>query len=127
MNLFEIASRNKFRFESSKGFLTSEDLWDLPLTGNASLDEVAKGVNRSIKNSEEESFVNSKPTNVTDRLKLDLVKHIIAIRLQEKNEAQEQLCKKQKKEKILRILEEKENEELKNVSSKDLLDMLNNL
>ena len=32
MNIFETAARNKVRFESSKGLVTVEDLFDAPLT-----------------------------------------------------------------------------------------------
>ena len=37
MNIFEQAARQAFRFESPKGFLTVEDLWNLPLTQRNSL------------------------------------------------------------------------------------------
>ena len=48
MNIFEQATRQAFRFESPKGFLTVEDLWNLPLTNNtgrANLDGINAGIN----------------------------------------------------------------------------------
>lgn len=44
-DIFEIASRRKYRFPSAIGELTVEQLWDLPLTDpkrGATLDNVAK-------------------------------------------------------------------------------------
>lgn len=54
--LFELATRQKLRFASPKGLLTVEDLWDLPMTGNTSLDSVSKLANRDVKVSAEESL-----------------------------------------------------------------------
>jgi len=60
MSLFETASKNKLRFSSIKGNLTTEDLWDLPLTsksGRICLDNIAKQLYKELKDSTEESFV----------------------------------------------------------------------
>ena len=57
--MFEQASRSKFRFNSSQGLLTTEDLWDLPLTSTryANLNDIAKELNRTLKATAEEDFV----------------------------------------------------------------------
>ena len=46
MNLFEIASRKKLRIPTTKGDLTVEQLWDLPLKSTGlSLDKIAIDLN----------------------------------------------------------------------------------
>ena len=57
---FEKASRIRLRFDTPQGSLTVEDLWQLPLTsrtGRANLDDIAKSLNRQLKETAEESFV----------------------------------------------------------------------
>lgn len=75
MNIFESASKRKLRFQTSKGSISSEELWDLSLT---SLDTLAKAVNRSIKDSQEESFLTPKSQGDSEQeLRLEILKHII--------------------------------------------------
>ena len=91
-NLFEKASKSKFRFNTSKGVLTTEDLWDLSLE---SLDKVAKELYKKVKESEEVSFIseNKKKDEVTSD-KLEVVKFIINYKLEEAKE------RRQKAEKL---------------------------
>ncbi|MFA5457111.1 MAG: hypothetical protein WC261_05690, partial [Synergistaceae bacterium] len=52
--MFEKATRMKLRIATGKGNLSVEDLWDLNL---AQLNEVAKGLNRRVKELGEEDFL----------------------------------------------------------------------
>jgi hypothetical protein len=91
MNMFERASRLKLRFPAISGWANTEDLWDLPLssTHQTSLEFVAIAVNKRLKDLGEESFVSAKPTGTeTLQLMLDIVKHIISIRLAEAHAAE---------------------------------------
>ena len=65
-NLFLQATREKFRFESSKGDLSVEQLWDLPLTSRTGfdLDTVAKAVNKFVGALEEHDDVQDVYTNM---------------------------------------------------------------
>jgi hypothetical protein len=77
-NIFEQASRLKLRFETTKGLLSVEDLWQLSLQ---SLDTIAKAVNRKLKEVAEESFIpapiRTNSASAELQLKLDLLKHVI--------------------------------------------------
>ena len=125
MNLFEIASREGYRFDSVKRALTVEDLWALPLTtraNGASLDSVAKQINSQLKRSVEESFVTQKTSaDSTLTNKLELVKYIISVRMEEANVAKVRADKAQEKAKILEILARKQEQSLENSSEEDLL------
>ncbi len=130
MNKFEQASREGLRFSSSKGALTVEDLWDLPLTSAryVSLDTMAKTANKYLKETEEESFVNVKTTsNTFAELRLDILKHIIAVKLTEMGAANEAIVNKAKKEKILAILANKQDAVLESQSEAELKALLETL
>lgn len=116
--MFEKAVRMKLRLSSSKGLLSVEDLWDLPL---AELNKIAKDLNKQLKNAEEEDFlkVSSKED---ERLKFafDVVLHVLNT-LKDEKEARDNLAKKKKeKEKLLALLEEKQEESLKDLSVEEL-------
>lgn len=82
MSIFEKATRERVRFSSSKGSLCVEDLWQLSLE---SLNSIAKDTNKELKATEEEDFIGTKPrTNPTLQLKMDILKRIIEVKLEEK-------------------------------------------
>jgi len=122
--MFEKASRLKLRFESGKGLITIEDLWDLPLTTpvrGSSLDTIAKSISKQVKDSAEESFVTKTSSkNQELELKFEIVKHIIKVRLNEQEQKENALILKTKKEKIASLIAKKEDAELENLSIDEL-------
>ncbi|MBW6433754.1 hypothetical protein KZ829_08355 [Actinoplanes hulinensis] len=131
MTIFEKATREKFRYPSTKGLLTTEQLWDLPLTAKAgfSLDDVAKAVNAELKAIDTESFVATatNPAKATLETKLEVVKHVIAFRLAEEQAAKAAAAKKLEKEKLLAVLGRKQDAVLENLTEAELLARINNL
>jgi hypothetical protein len=128
--MFEKASRKKLRFDTVKGLVTTEDLWDMPLTraDSFSLDDLAKSLNRALKESEEESFVVKKSSeNTILDLKFSIVKHVIKTRLAEIEERENAAATKAKKEKILAIIADKEDDSLKDKSISALKKMVADL
>lgn len=125
--MFEQASRKKLRFDTVAGNITVEDLWDLPLTSvsGASLDTLAKSLNKAVKESDEESFVVKKTTlNEVLDLKFSIVKHVIEVRLEEIEQKENAAARKAKKEMIMGIIADKQNDKLKNTSIKKLEEMV---
>lgn len=124
--MFEKAARLKLRFQTSRGLLSVEDLWDLPLTsktGQLTLDQVAKDLHRELKASAEEtSFVEPHAHSKSDELQLgfDIVKHVIEVRLVEQKKSAEALLKRETKKKILEIIESKQDQELQSKSLEEL-------
>lgn len=130
MNLFELATKEKYRFPSAKGLLTTEQLWDLPLLSkNACLNSIALTLHQELKETPTISFVSQTSGNVNTSLtnKLDIVKHIIAIR-EEQNAAAKLVSEnKAKKARILEILASKQDQALENKSEEELLKLAESL
>ena len=123
-NIFEYATRNKIRFPF-KGMISVEDLWDLSLVN---LDSIYKMLNKQVKQSEEESLLNTK-TNVDTELEVQIaiVKYIVSVKLEEQNAREQAAAKKAQKQKIMAIIASKEDEALHNSSVDDLKKMLDEL
>lgn len=129
-DIFEKATKQKLRFESAKGSLSVEDLWDLPLESarSISLDTVAIAISRQIKDADDTSFVRPKTvTSAKLKLKLDIVKRIIEVRLEEKAAKEAAADKKAKRERVLEILADKRDESLRSKGEAELEKMLEEL
>jgi hypothetical protein len=119
---FEKASRRKLRFDTPRGRLGVEDIWDLPLKGgDVNLDDLAKAYHHELKNDGEVSFVDDPPEpNEELQLRFDVVKRVIDVRLVEKKAAETAEEKRQLKQEILAAIRAKQTEELKESSIDDL-------
>jgi hypothetical protein len=131
-NLFAVASRLKFRFETPRGSLTVEDLWNLPLTsrtGKVNLDDIARSLYRDVKDmGDEVSFV--APIQKTDEipgLKLELVKYIISVLVSERDTAAQEAVRREKKQRLLELIVRKEDETLAGKSLDELRAMVEQL
>lgn len=123
-NIFEYATRNKVRFPF-KGMISVEDLWDLSLTN---LDSIYKTLNKQVKQSEEESLLSTKASVDTElEVQIAIVKHIVSVKLTEKEAAEKASAKKAQKQKIMSIIATKQDEALQNSSIDDLKKMLDEL
>ena len=123
-NLFEVASREKFRFPF-KGLVSVEDLWDLDVRN---LDSVFKVLNSELKQVKEESLldIRSKQDVELDS-KIEIVKYIVGVKQAEQNARLLDKANKEQKQKILTILESKKEDALKNKSVKELTALLDTL
>lgn len=131
MEMFAFATRKKFRFDTYKGQVTVEDLWDLPLTatnGRPNLDDIAKELYKKMKDENEMSFV--KPTSQVNKefniikAKFDIVKYIIDVKLAEAEAAKKAKETKARNQRILGLIAQKEDEALASKSKEELLAML---
>ena len=121
--MFEQASRLKLRFDTSLGKVTTEDLWDLPLSSRkgVSLDGIAIALSKKVKEEVETSFVKKRDkANARLELKFNLVKHIIDTRLAELDKAEQSAVAKTKRDAIDEILVAKESDALKGMSVEEL-------
>lgn len=124
MNIFEYAVENKLRFPY-KGLISAEDLYALSVSD---LDTIYKTLKREAKRNGEESLLATKSNDdVALDTKIEIVKHIVEKKLAQVEARKTAAANKAKKEKILSILEEKQDAALKNMSEEDLRKMLDAL
>lgn len=122
-NLFEHATRNKLRFESNKGPLSVEQVWDAPLTSRNgfSLDEIAKQAKRELDAISEESFVQQvSPLKSVAEMKLEVVKHIITVKLAEKESAGKRAERAELRQQLSQALADKQSDAIKNMSTEEI-------
>lgn len=118
--MFDQATRLKLRFESTKGLLSVEQVWDLNLN---SLNELAKSLSRQVKaaGDDEENFIGAKSTVDSQlQLRFDIVKHIIAVKLKERDDSATAAERKANNQVILDLIQRKKQQELENKSVEEL-------
>ena len=114
--LFESATRNKIRFDY-RGSISVEDLWDLSVE---ELDIIYKNLMTKKKASETESLLTEKKTSRALETKIEIVKYIFGVKIDEENAAVQRAENAAKKQKILAILARKQDAELESKSTEEL-------
>ena len=123
-NLFEIATRNKMRFPSTKGELSVEDLWDL---SDKDLDVVYKNLKSQEAKSSEESLLDD--ANVDPKLTaaIGIVRYIFTTKRKEKLAEKERINKKLTQKKYIDALSKKQDEAIEKMSEAELRAMIDSL
>jgi len=122
-NLFEIATREKYRFPY-KGQISVEDLWDLSPTA---LDGIYKTLNKAIKAQDEESLMTEREADPTTANMVEIVKHIFTVKRDEQRAKKAAIENAEKRRHIMDILARKQDEALNNKSEEELLKMLDEM
>jgi hypothetical protein len=115
MIMFEQATRLKLRFRSPNGLIGVEDLWDLPLK---TLDSIAVGLRKELRNTEE-SFL-EESTDKTLEQRFNVVKHILEVKKAESQAASEAKEIRAKKQTLMAALERKQNQQLEEMSAEQI-------
>jgi hypothetical protein len=122
--MFELAVRTKMRFPF-KGLVSVEDLWDLSVEN---LDLVFKTLNSQVKQVKEESLLNKKTQE--DKMldmQIEIVKYIVKTKLDEESARLQEREQREKKQKIMSVLANKQEQDLLNKSVDELKEMLDSL
>jgi len=125
-NKFIIALRKQLRFDTVAGKVTTEDLWLLPLTSKtrANLNDIAVGLDDLIQKQPRKSFVEDTPKDNDDtQLKFDIVMYVIETKRAEAKIIADAAERKAKREKLLELIDRKENQELENKGLDELRKM----
>lgn len=122
--MFEVAVRNKFRFPF-KGVISVEDLWDLSVQ---QLDGIFKTLKSQEKKAQEESLLDTRtPEDEALKTKIDIIRYIVTVKLDEAKQAEHAKENRDQKQKILGILAEKQDADLRSKTPEELQAMLNQL
>jgi len=122
MEMYKEANKQKLRFQTNKGLLSTEQLWDLSLTD---LDTLAVSLESAHKNSKGKSFLEKRTT--TDKglkLKFDIVLDVLQSKVEDAEIATLERENKEHNQKILALIAEKKDGQLAGKSIKELEKML---
>ena len=118
MDIYANALQQGFRYPTSKGEMSTEDLFSLSLT---SLDAIYRTLSRSIKREQEESLLNRETAaDRTTRQKMDVVKAVVELKQEQNKEKAEKAQKKAQKAFYREALEKKRLEKIGNMSEAEL-------
>jgi len=122
MENFKLATQQKLRFQTNRGVLSTEQLWDLPLE---ELDELAVSLETEHKQSGKKSFLaKTSVKDKTAKLRFDIVLDVLNTKSDEIQAAAEAQEIKEHNKKIIELIAEKQDESLKGKSIKQLEAML---
>ena len=123
-NIFEYAAKNKLRFPY-RGNISTEDLYDLPVE---ELDKIYKSLNSQIKQAKEESLLQKKTKDDEIlEVKIEIVKSVVSDKLAAVEARQKAKERRDQKQKILAIMADKQDAELKGKSLEELQKMLDEM
>jgi len=123
--MFERASRMKYRFVTTRGNVTVEDLWDMSLTN---LNDTAIHIHQQLKKSGSKSFIQEKTGKDKNlECQLDIVKHVIKVKQDEIKASENAQQNAKKKQEILEIIETKKKSSLQEISIEELEKMAKKL
>lgn len=123
-NIFEVAAREKYRFPFN-GSISVEDLYDLTVR---QLDSIYKTLNVEVKKADEDSLLEVK-TPIAEELdnKINIIKYVVSYKLAAVEKAQKAEEIAQKKQRIMELISDKQDEELKSKSTEELEELLKSL
>jgi hypothetical protein len=125
-DLFLTAARKGFRYDSPVGGLTTEQLFQLPLSSTrsnvASLNDCAVRISRDLKAQGEESFVENRSNPLKNELeiKLEVVKFVIALKQAENADATARAARASQNARIDELIAAKKDEKLSELSIEEL-------
>lgn len=122
MDNFKLASQQKLRFQTNRGSLSTEQLWDLSLED---LDTLAVALEVQHKESGKKSFlVKKSEKDKIAKLRFDVALDVLTTKVEEAQALAEAQEIKKHNEKIITLISEKQDESLKGKSIRELEKML---
>ena len=121
-DLFKLAAKNKYRFYY-KGYITVEDLWDLPVE---ELDAIYKNLRSQQKYSEDSLLSNNEESkeDILTNNKIEIIKTIVNDKIAEVKRNADNEARRARKQHILEIMANKQDDALREKSLEELQAML---
>ena len=124
INIFKYAAKNKLRFPY-KGSISVEDLFTLSLND---LDDIYKALKKNEKDSSEVSLIKERTDKDKElEIQIAIVEEIFADKTKAIDKAKKATEKKAQAQKILEIMNRKQDEALENLSQEELEERLASL
>lgn len=118
--MFKQASKLKLRFQTNRGVLSVEQLWDLTQTDLANAIKAVKKVLKSGDDDELSFLESTKVVDVENQLRFDILKDVYLTKKKEAEESRDAAANKAHNQKILALIAEKQEEGLKGKSIEEL-------
>ena len=123
--MYKNAARLKLRFETPKGMLSAEDLWDLTLP---QLNELAKKLNKRLKEFGEDDFLKVKnDEEKIVKLQFDIVLDILKTKQEDIEAAVARKLKMEQKQKLMAALDAKRDADIGAMTVEEIQAKLNEL
>ena len=123
MEMYKLASQMKLRFQSTKGELTTEQLWDVSIED---LDKILVSLDSEVKGQTDKVSFLIKATKKSEitKLKFDIAFDVFNSRIEEANKLSTARIEKERKDKVLAVINRKKEGLLEEMSIEDLEAML---
>ncbi len=122
MSIYKQASRLKLRFQTTKGPLSAEQLWDLSIS---ELDKLAVSLEEAFEKSNGKSFVVKKSDkDKIAKLRFDIALDVLTTKMEEDEAARNASDTKAHNEKILALIAKKKEASLESMSVEELEKMM---
>lgn len=118
--MFKQASKLKLRFQTNRGVLSAEQLWDLTQTDLANAIKAVKKVLKTGDDDELSFLESTKVVDVENQLRFDILKDVYLTKKKEAEESRDAAANKAHNQKILALIAEKQEEGLKGKSIEEL-------
>jgi len=121
--MYKEAAKRKLKFQSERGLLTVEDLFDLKLTGKCSLDTVSRGAIKAKTEKTESLVASTRRTQeqIMNDLRIDILRDIIRDKQAEAEATAKREETKILEQKIVGAIERKRDAALENASEEELI------
>ena len=120
--MYKEASKQKLRFSTTKGTLSTEQLWDLSIN---ELNDLAVSLDTAFNESGKKSFLATKSVkDKTAKLRFDIALDILTTKVEESDNLKTKAEDKAHNEKIMGLIQDKTEDSLKKKSVSELKKML---